>query len=951
MKHASGGFSLEIQGLRAIAVVAVVLTHLGITWLPGGFVGVDVFFVISGYLITGLLLREQENGGTVSLARFYGRRVRRLLPAAALVMLSIVACINYLPGVVRESTLNEVIASTVYLQNWWLAGQAVDYLAADNSPGPLQHFWSLSLEEQYYIFWPLLLGLMFLLFKGLRRNARLVYQLLCGVVFFVSFAYCIYITRVEPGLAYFSTAARAWELAVGGLLASWVGWKDWNPRLRSFIGWMGLFSIIGSLFLINATVAFPGWVAMFPVVGAAMLICAGGSGGRYGAGMLLRTAPMQFLGDISYSLYLWHWPVIILFKAITGRDLDGVDMLVAAGVSVALAFTSKILIEDSTRDASWLRTNLRTFLFGIAISGTTIAIAWALRAQPAVRGVAAEIEVVAGVDVNHPGAAALVNGTEQSRKYDVAAIPELVSAKDDVPKAYADGCITGQRHATLNTCSYGAVGAKRKVVLAGDSHAVQWLPALAETGKQSNFEVVTYFKSSCPLGDVMVLRRDGQAYDACQEWNRALKQELLKNSAELVIFAQSHSYMAAEAKGREQSNQMLEAGVFELLQGLRAEGRKVIVIRDTPRMERNIPECVSTSGVSACGVSRSDALGRYEPLLGAARRSEAAVMDFSDKICGPARCEPYVGNVLVWRDSNHLTATYVRTMLSSFQNELAKHIEVVASDPVPAGAVASVTAMDSLRPRPSEARADNSSIYAKGCHVDQRSSDPIPCVYGNEHALRKIAIVGDSHAAQWVPAFEELLAGNEFQLVSHTKSACAFSEQRVLLGKAGAVYSSCYEWAQKVINDLLSNKPEIVFVSLSRVQYAEGATPENNAELLASGHAKMLRKLRDAGIRVVVIGDTPRMGVDVPECLSRRGASLEDCGRPSAPLLARVDPLRVAAANVGVEIIDFDRRICPGETCPAALGNTLVWRDAHHLTATFARDFAEDFRAILSEKK
>lgn len=950
MKHASGGFSLEIQGLRAIAVAAVVLTHLGITWLPGGFVGVDVFFVISGYLITGLLLREQEGSGTVSLARFYGRRIRRLLPAASLVMLSVVVCINYLPGVVRESTLNEVVASTVYLQNWWLASQAVDYLAADNSPGPLQHFWSLSLEEQYYIFWPILLGLMFLLFKGLRRNARLVYQLFCGVVFFVSFSYCIYITRVEPGLAYFSTAARAWELAVGGLLASWVGWKDWNPNLRSFIGWTGLLSIIGSLFLINGAVAFPGWVAVFPVVGAAMLICAGDSGGSYGAGTLLRTSPMQFLGDISYSLYLWHWPVIIMLKAITGRDLDGVDMLVAAGISVALAFTSKMLIEDPTRDASWLSTNLRTFLFGIAISAATIALAWTFKVQSVARGVLAEIEVMAGVDVNHPGAAVLVNGTEQSQTYDVAAIPELGSAKDDVPQAYADGCITGQRHTTLKTCSYGTVGAKRKVVLAGDSHAVQWLPTLAEIGKKSNFEVVTYFKSSCPLGHVMVLRRDGQAYDACQEWNRALKQDLLKNSAELVIFAQSHSYMAAEAKGREQSNQMLEAGVFELMQGLRAENRKVIAIRDTPRMERNIPECVSASGAIACGVLRTDALGRYEPLLGAARRSEVAVMDFSDMICGAVRCEPYVGNVLVWRDSNHLTATYVRTMLSAFESELAKHIEIVASGP-DQGTVVTATTMESLRPRPSDARADNSSVYAKGCHVDQRSSDPIPCVYGNKQVLRKIAVVGDSHAAQWVPAFEELLAANEFQLVSHTKSACAFSEQRVLLGKAGAVYSSCHEWSQRVLNDLLSDKPEIVFVSLSRVQYAEGATQENNAELLASGHARMLRKLRDAGIRVVVIGDTPRMGIDVPECLSRRGATLEACGRPSAPLLARVDPLRVAARNVGVEVIEFDRRICPGETCPAALSNTLVWRDAHHLTATFAREFAGDFRAILSERK
>jgi hypothetical protein len=367
-------------------------------------------------------------------------------------------------------------------------------------------------------------------------------------------------------------------------------------------------------------------------------------------------------------------------------------------------------------------------------------------------------------------------------------------------------------------------------------------------------------------------------------------------------------------------------------------------------MERNIPECVSQSGKEACAVERTLALGRYEPLLGAARQAGIGVMDLSDAICGPSSCDPYVGNVLVWRDSNHLTMTYVRTMLPDFQRELAKFIKVENVPDAPAPADGSAT-VEALRPRPSEARADNSSVYAKGCHVDQTSSEPIPCNYGSAQARRSIAIVGDSHAAQWVPAFEELLVGDQFKLVSHTKSACAFSDHRVLLGRRGAVYSSCYEWSQRVLRGLLRDKPEAVFVSQSRTHFAEGGTDSNNAELLAAGTAQMLRRLREAGIRVVVIGDTPRIGVDVPECLSRRGSTVSECGRPSAPLLTRVDPVRLAATAADVEMIEFDRRICPADTCPAALDNTLIWRDSHHLTATFARQFSKDFAAVLSSRE
>lgn len=947
------GFNPGIQGIRAIAVLAVLVSHLSAQALPGGFSGVDVFFVISGYLITGLLLREKERTGRVSLVDFYARRVRRLLPAAAVVMLAVLATITYLPAVRWGDVSNEVFASTLYVQNWWLAGQAVDYLAADNSPGPLQHFWSLSVEEQYYIFWPLIFLSFGWIFSRLLASVRKIYVALCSTILVVSLGYSIWLTPIEPGLAYFSTGTRAWELAVGGLLAAWTGWKRLAAMGRRISGWAGLLLVAGSLAWITPDMAFPGYLAVAPVLGAALLIIGVDSDDGWSVRTLLGARAMRYIGDVSYSLYLWHWPVVIVFGAIVGREFTVVDMGVVAAISFAFAHASKQFVEDPIRSNPFLSARpSRSIVFGIALSLATLGAAYATKVL-----LASTPDAPAGpaeaTDVNpHPGAAALAALASTGALPAEAAtfIPTLLNAEKDLPVSYDDGCIVGQRHARVKGCDYGAAQASKRIVLVGDSHAVQWLPALDAIGKRNGVAIRTYFKSSCPFSPIAVLRRDNEVYDACTEWNRAVMAEIEGIKADLILITQSHSYMAAGANGRKESVERMRQSVTPVLRQLVGTGTKVALIKDTPRMGKSIPECLSKGAQGDCAVDRGAALGRPEPLVMAARDiSSIDVLDFSDLICHPDSCRPVVGGVLVWRDSNHLTATYVNTLTPYVEDALRKSVPgLITSAPLRKSAGMATKTAAGFLPAPENARKDNASVYTRGCHVKQSDAEPEPCRYGDSRGL-KVVLVGDSHAAQWVPALEPLAERGLISLTVHTKSACSFSAQRVLLGKAGAVYTSCSAWAGKVMDALAAERPSVVLVTQSAQHKAEGARDDaDNVARLSDGLAAYWRRLEAQGAKVIAIADTPRIGIDVPECMSARNASTTHCSRESAPLLARPDPIVLASRKVpGVQVLDFNRTICGPEVCPPVIDGMLVWRDSHHLTATYASSFSREFEGAL----
>src|SRR3954469_8693972 len=313
----------DVQALRALAVTGVVAYHVWPWAMRGGFVGVDVFFVISGFLITRHLADELDRTGRVRLGRFWARRIRRILPAAFVVLVAcLVLVIAVLPAMAWQENLQEIRASALYVENWLLAGNAVDYLGAENSPSLVQHYWSLSMEEQFYLCWPLLLLLATPLTAAMRlRRPRFALICLLATTGVASFVVCVLWTRADQPVAFFATPARAWEFAAGGLVGvlTATSVRGSVPVARSVLAWAGWVVVVSSLFMISASSAFPGAVALVPVAGAALILAAGEAGAAWAPDRAVSWRPLQWLGDHSYAVYLWHWPLLVAAPFVVTR--------------------------------------------------------------------------------------------------------------------------------------------------------------------------------------------------------------------------------------------------------------------------------------------------------------------------------------------------------------------------------------------------------------------------------------------------------------------------------------------------------------------------------------------------------------------------------------------------------------------------------------------------------
>ena len=701
-KRTGGGVRRDIQGLRAIAVALVLVYHLSPAALPGGYVGVDVFFVISGFLITGQLLREAEGSGRIDLPRFWARRARRLLPAALVVLaVTLVAVWVLSPRGFLPSFLVQVAASAGYAQNWVLAGQSVDYMASEAQASPVQHYWSLSVEEQFYIVWPLVAALAALIAAKLASRAsqrtatssgtafRTLFAVSVALIAAVSLALSIGMTATDPARAYFVTTTRAWEFAAGGLLA-WLASAPSAPLermpapLRAAMAWIGLTGIAAAAFLYTDATPFPGWAAALPVVATALVIAASepsfaSARLRLAAPQpLLAARPMQWLGDASYGIYLWHFPLIVLAPFALGRGLDLGGALAVTVLTLLLAAASKRWIEDPFRTGvsrGW--PNGRTLVLTTAAMAAVLGFALA-GVHAADQQVAAERARVAA-ELRDPepcmGATALEEGSGCEPLPERVPIPEPALA-DKSPER----CLSETDEDGLLVCEYGADAdeAVRTVALIGDSHAEQWLVPLREVAERQGWRLVVMARASCPFTSAerdFVSSPDAEnerLSAACGDWNDEVRDRIEQDpEIDTVITSAKSGTRFIPAPG-EQEHETARKGYERSWTELPDSVERVIAIRDTPQLSDDVLQCVTQEGALAaekCAVPKSTGMGA-DPLADAAdatgstdgKADRTALVDMSDYFVVGSETPPVIGGVLAFRDSHHLSWAYAEML-------------------------------------------------------------------------------------------------------------------------------------------------------------------------------------------------------------------------------------------------------------------------------------------------
>ncbi|MDS1268839.1 acyltransferase family protein [Lipingzhangella sp. LS1_29] len=668
----SRGHLPEIEGLRGLAVALVVIYHIWFNRVSGG---VDVFFLLSGLLITwsltARLVRPHLREAPAWLGTHCARLSRRVVPPALFVLVGIgAATVLWLPQVRWPSVQSELTAAALFVQNWHLAGNAVDYLAAQNAAGPAQHYWSLAVQMQFYLLWPLvILGLAVLAHhRGWSQRSTL----LCGftVVAGASLAYSIAATVQHPQPTYFNTLARLWEFALGGLLALALPSLRPSRHIRLLLGWLGLVALVTCGVIITTADGhpgqFPGYAALWPTLAAASLIVCSAAGPptRVGADRLLRIPALRWLGRYSFSLYLWHWPLLVCYLAVTGRTvptLGGGALVVLA--SLTLAVGTHWLLEHRL-PASGL--GQHSTHGGLALGAAflvpvlTATGAWGSVLHTYQHGEHQDISTTGSED--YPGAAALTQPPEP----DVPYRPTALEARGDLPVVYETGCHQDQASTEAHSCTFGASmeHADRTVALVGGSHAAHWLPALRLLAEEHSWRVVSMTKSAC-LFSAEQQQLDGAPYTACHAWNDDALQRLAVLDPDAVFTTATRI-----GGGREYTPD----GYLRHWRHLSRLGIDVIAVRDTPWPMVDVPECVETHGRDAvrCGRSRADMYPSGPPDV--AQREDlpdsVTIVDLTDRICTPDHCPAVVGNILVYRDNSHLTASYARTLAHYLHDQL-----------------------------------------------------------------------------------------------------------------------------------------------------------------------------------------------------------------------------------------------------------------------------------------
>lgn len=715
----------DIEGLRALAVIAVIAYHAGVPLTGGGFVGVDVFLVISGFLITSLLLTEWDGSGRISLTRFYARRARRLLPISAAVLAATgLASVIWLEPTRLDELGVDILAASGFAVNLVLAGRGTDYLAAELAPSAIQHYWSLAVEEQFYVLWPALILI------ALRLGRRTAVGAVVALTAASALASAL-LTGPHPTWSYFGLHTRAWELGLGALLAVTLTATRRAPEnLRAGLGWIGLVAIGIAIATFDRVEHFPGTWAALPVIGAALVLISGDDNPR-GVARLLRLSPLQWAGSRSYSLYLWHWPALVIGAAAIGREPGPLATVALVATSIALAEIGFRLIENPIRRSPRLarRSGLSLTVgagllavgavVGLAVSNVdtttrTGVIAAAPEPAPALPEVtepeaeppegepatvfsSANDEPTASIEATATTTTSTTSSTTVPPPTPADAIaldaiadalgarvvpdnlrPSLLEANRDTSPLYGTGCHQYLEERAAQGCVFGDPDGDITVAIWGDSHAAQWFSAIDLIAEQRGWRLVSITQGGCPVIDVLTWNRSGDAvFDHCAPWRDNVLDRFAEEEVDVVLLGQHYGLLDADSRGAVSASVWAEQ--LPALLDRVSETMTPIVLIDSPDPPEDVPTCLSEHP-EEIEVCEPGAPGNTETAVAATIREITAergvgTIDPRPWLCVENRCPVVVGDILVYRDSHHLSDTFVRWFTPVLDRAIGPYID------------------------------------------------------------------------------------------------------------------------------------------------------------------------------------------------------------------------------------------------------------------------------------
>lgn len=678
-------FRPEIQGLRGIAALLVATYHIWFAKVSGG---VDVFFVVSGFLITHSLLNRLAADRRVRPGHFLWDLYCRLGPPALLVVaMTAIGSRLFLPHADWPFNISEAISAAFFVNNWHLAFNAVDYLNRTSDPRPFQHYWALSVQWQFYLLWSLIF---LLVHRAAKGQFRRVLASSFAVLFVVSLTVSVVQTAHNQPFAYFNTAARIWEFAAGALFAMYQSRWPVPKTLGVVLGWSGLAAIVVCGAVLPVSTSFPGFGALLPVTGAILILAHGSSDHPASVRRFLSWGPLAAFGRVSYYFYLWHWPLVVLWLSYTLQPrasvVDGLGIM-------ALALLLSVVTHVLMRVPSIVPQRTWSGRSAVALTLTTLCLCVLWRAE-ALEAKSTQMAMPTPPASTHPGALSVGRAVASQPPF-----PGSFRVRSDFPAAYKEGCSQTTTGTEVIVCTYGDAGARMTIAAIGNSHITHWLPALDLAGREYGWRVLLIVKDDCRL-HVRSTGSSDAAAASCDVWNARLP---------AVVHRLAPDFLFVGATVHDGDRETVPDEYAEAWRRLMPDASHVVAVRSTPRFPFDVPDCVDLHGGDSpkCRVPVAIALGRPESdLKRAVKGAGAEFLDLTRFFCGESECYPVVGNIVVYRDHDHLTPTYVATMKEPLADALRARISagstaMISSHPArPAPRCTAADATACARPSP-----------------------------------------------------------------------------------------------------------------------------------------------------------------------------------------------------------------------------------------------------------